>query len=565
MKPFNLKLLLCCAALTLPTCFAEGEASDLEKLKAQLAEQQHQIESLKKSLVETERMIENLSRAQEDTKAAVDSALAAASRPAPAPASAANPAPGVNRIGGDIASTTPVLSPPPAAPARPNIYSPQDAVPSSPLQLQLGNITITPVGFMDMTAVWRNENAGSGIGSSFGSVPYNNTNAAHLTEFRFSPQNSRLGFRIDGDWKGAHFIGYNEFDFLGQSGSNAIGVTNGAVVPRLRLYWVDVRKGQFEFLAGQSWSMLTPNRKAISALPGDIFYSQAMDVNYLAGLTWTRQPGVRFLYHPSDTVTFGVSLENPNQYMGGSSGGSSVLLPSGLTSALAGPQLDNTTGNYLSTPNLHPDIIAKLALDPSSHVHFEIAGIERTFKIYNPNTVSTFTKEGGGGAVNGNFEVIKNFRLISNNYWSDGGGRYLFGQAPDVAIRPDGSISPIHSGGVNEGFEAQLGNTLLFGYYGNIYIGRNVVIDSNGTLVGYGYRGAPNSQNRMIQEATVGFNQTFWKDAKYGALNLIFQYEFLNRNPWYLAAGAPKNAHDSTVYVDVRYTLPGAAPAMPKK
>src|SRR5579883_844668 len=192
MKPFNLKLLLCCAALTLPTCFAEGEASDLEKLKAQLAEQQHQIESLKKSLVETERMIENLSRAQEDTKAAVDSALAAASRPAPAPASAANPAPGVNRIGGDIASTTPVLSPPPAAPARPNIYSPQDAVPSSPLQLQLGNITITPVGFMDMTAVWRNENAGSGIGSSFGSVPYNNTNAAHLTEFRFSPQNSRL-------------------------------------------------------------------------------------------------------------------------------------------------------------------------------------------------------------------------------------------------------------------------------------------------------------------------------------------------------------------------------------
>ena len=42
---------------------------------------------------------------------------------------------------------------------------------------------------------------------------------AKLSEFRFSPQNSRIGFRIDGNWKDAHFIGYNEFDFLGTSGS----------------------------------------------------------------------------------------------------------------------------------------------------------------------------------------------------------------------------------------------------------------------------------------------------------------------------------------------------------
>ena len=113
-------------------------------------------------------------------------------------------------------------------------------------------------------------------------------------------QNSRLGFRIDGDWKGAHFIGYNEFDFLGTSGANNITVTNGAFVPRLRLYWVDVRKGKVEFLAGQSWSMLTPNRRGISPLPGDIFYSQVIDVNYMAGLTWTRQPGMRVLFHPND-------------------------------------------------------------------------------------------------------------------------------------------------------------------------------------------------------------------------------------------------------------------------
>src|ERR1035438_4079624 len=225
---------------------------------------------------------------------------------------------------------------------------------------------------------------GGSLGSNFGNVPYNNAATSKLSEFRFSPQNSRIGFRVDGNWKGAHFIGYNEFDFLGTSGGNNLSVTNGAFVPRIRLYWVDVRKDKFEFLAGQSWSMLTPNRKGISALPGDLFYSQVIDVNYMAGLTWTRQPGIRFLYHPSEQVTMGLSLENPDQYMGGSAGGSTSVLPASLT-GLAGTQLDNQT-NVQTTPNLHPDIIGKIAFDPGAKAHVEVAGIFRTFKLYNTTT-----------------------------------------------------------------------------------------------------------------------------------------------------------------------------------
>ncbi len=419
---------------------------------------------------------------------------------------------------------------------------------------------------MDLTADWKDKNAGGSLGSSFGSVPYNNVATGKLSEFKFSPQNSRLGFRIDGDWKGTHFTAYNEFDFLGTSGSNAITVTNGAFVPRIRLYWIDLRKGQFEFLAGQSWSMLTPNRKGISALPGDLFYSQVVDVNYMAGLTWTRQPGVRFLYHPSSQVTMGLSLENPDQYIGGSGGGSSSVLPSALT-GLAGTQLDN--GAIVQTaPNVNPDIIAKMAFDPSSHVHFEFAGIERTFKTWNTTTGQAAsgmysTKAGGGGSFNFNVELVKNFRVVSNNYWSDGGGRYMFGNAPDLVVRANGSVSPIHSGGAVEGFEATINKTLLYAYYGGIYIGRNVVIDANGTsLVGYGYRGSANSQNRSIQEVSFGFNQTIWKDAKYGAVNLMGQYEYLTRDPWYVALNAPKATHDNTIYFNVRYTLPGGAPAV---
>jgi hypothetical protein len=438
---------------------------------------------------------------------------------------------------------------------------------SVPPYLRLGSVCIVPVGFMDATSVWRDKNAGSGIGTSFGSVPYNNAVNGNLSEFRFSPQNSRLGFRVDGDWKGTHFIGYSEFDFLGTSGSTTLTVTNGAFVPRLRLFWLDLRKGKLEFLGGQSWSMLTPNRRGISPLPGDIFYSQVIDVNYMAGLTWTRQPGMRVLYHPNEKTTFGVSLENPDQYIGGSAGGSGITLPSAYT-ALASTQLDNgpnigTASTVLSVPTVAPDVIAKIAFDPNSRLHVEAAGIERTFKIVNPALLSQhFSTTGGGVQLGINAEVIRNIRLISTNFWSDGGGRYLFGQAPDLMVRADGSLSLIHSGGTVDGVEATVkNNTLLYGYYGGIFIGRDSALDANGkSLIGYGYTGAPNSQNRAINEITFGFNQTMWRNPRYGAVNFMGQYEWMQRNPWFVAIGAPKAAHDNTIYINVRYTLPGSMP-----
>jgi len=521
-------------------------SAELRRLKTQLDEQQKQIEQLRVALAAQSKLLETMSGTAGAQQHVTPRNL------------------------GQIASTTPMLPPAPPVPAAATspVYNPplpQQAVvepASSPVQLKIGDTTIMPVGFMDLTADWKDKNAGGSLGSNFGSVPYNNAATSKLSEFRFSPQNSRIGFRVDGNWKGAHFIGYNEFDFLGTSGGNNLSVTNGAFVPRIRLYWVDVRKGQFEFLAGQSWSMLTPNRKGISALPGDLFYSQVIDVNYMAGLTWTRQPGVRFLYHPSEKVTMGVSFENPDQYIGGSAGGSTVVLPAALT-ALAGSQLDNQT-NVQTIPNVHPDIIAKIAFDPSAKAHIEVAGIERTFKVWNPLTSAYSTKAGGGGSINANVEVVKNLRLVTNNYWSDGGGRYLFGQAPDAVVRADGSISPIHSGGTVDGFEAVVNkNTLLYAYYGGIYVGRNVVVDANGTsLVGYGYRGSANSQNRAIQEISFGFNQTLWKDPKYGALNFMGQYEYLLRSPWYWAANVAggKGTHDNTIYFNFRYTLPGGAP-----
>jgi hypothetical protein len=533
-----------------------ANSQDVDALKAQLAEQQKQIDQLKLALEDQKKLIERATHAvllqpgQDTFALPKDKAL------------------------GEVASNTPII--PSIAPAAKSALSagqpassstnPCDGPPDSnavPPYLRFGSVCITPVGFVDATFVWRDKNAASGIGSNFGSVPFNNVVNGKLSEDRFSIQNSRLGLRVDGDWKGTHFIGYNEFDFLGTSGALNINTTNGAVVPRLRLFWVDARKGPWEFLAGQSWSMLTPNRVGISPLPGDLFYSQVMDVNYMAGLTWTRQPGFRVVYHAGDKVTFGLAAEEADQYIGGSSGGSTAVLPAAYT-GLAGTQLDNATySNPYAGPQLTPDFIGKIAIDPTSRFHAEVAGIVSTFKIINTANLpvgQTFTKAGGGIQAGLNAEIFPGFRLITTNFWGDGEGRYLFGQAPDVVVNANASLSLLHAGGTVDGFEARFGRLLLFAYYGGIYVGRDTVIDATGKLVGYGYVGSANSQNRAIQEGTFGFNQTMWANPRFGAINLIGQYEYLTREPWYVAPNAPGQAHDNTIYFDVRYTLPGSMP-----
>ena len=208
-----------------------------------------------------------------------------------------------------------------------------------------------------------------------------------LSEDKLSAANSRIGFRVDAKVKGTNVMGYYEGDFVGGIGDQAYNtqVSSNSLLYRVRLYWVDLRRNKFEFLAGQSWSMLTPNRKQISALPADLFYSQVVDVNYMNGLTWGRIPGVRFLYHPTEKITFGVSLENSAQYFGGSGGGGTPTLPAAVSCKhrFAG-ELDQNVANGVKTPNVHPDIIAKLAFDPSSKVHFEVAGVESTVKLFNP-------------------------------------------------------------------------------------------------------------------------------------------------------------------------------------
>lgn len=564
-------VLLCLAAVLLPGGWAADPATppasvppstitpaDVAKLRAQLDEQQKQIERLLTEMAAQRKLLEQAGIGGE----AVSAAAVQHATPA-------------DRL---MASTTPTLPQPAVATPAPNFSSPLPqaaaALPSAtaPLQLKIGDATIMPVGFLDMTSVTRSTNPGTGIGTNFGSIPYKNTQAGSLTESRLSPQNSRIGARIDTGFGGYKVMGYWESDFLGQIGAppnGGLAVSSNPYVFRLRLYWVDVTKGKFEFLAGQSWSLLTPGKKGISPLPSDIFYSQDLDVNYQAGLVWGRIPGFRGTYHINPKTTFAIALENSEPYVGGGNGGSAIVgpaaiygTPNAVSGAVLGGQINNGA-SVISAAALHPDIIAKLAYDPTPKFHIEFAGVEITNKIANPASTpiyQTSTKAGGAGALNLNFEVAKGVRVYTNNYWGAGGGRYIFGQAPDFMIRADGGLSLVRSGSTVTGIEATVGKTLVYGYYGGVYVAKNMAYDANGkTLIGYGSIAA-NGQNRSIQEITFGTNTTLAKDAKWGALNLMFQYSYVQRNPWLAATTGITNANLSMGFVNLRYTLPGAPP-----
>jgi hypothetical protein len=528
-------------AASVPLVVQSG--GEVEKLRAQLAEQQAQLDQLRAVLEQQKKLIDGMLHASD----------------------AAKP-----KNLGEVTSLTPVVPTatatgtpdPKVMPTSMNdaLHQNADADVSSPLSLKIGNSYLTPVGFMDFTSVIRTTVGGAGIGSNFGSIPYNNNQLGHLSESRLSTQNSRLGLRFDSIYKGTKVLGYFEGDFLGNNAGN-VAVTSNSDTFRIRLFYVDLQKDKLELMAGESWSLLTPGRTGISPIPSNIFYSHDIDVNYQAGLVWSRDPQIRFVYHASDKLAMALSFENAEQYVGGSGGAGVIVPPAGIASTVF-TEFNNGT-QTLGTPNLLPDIIGKVAFDPTSRFHVEVAGVTRTFKSYNPALNQHFQKTGGGGSLNAGFEVVKGFRIVTNNYWSDGGGRYIFGLVPDLVLKANGDIGLLHAGSTVSGFEETYKNTLMYAYYGGVWAGRYSVIDpATGKPVGYGYSGSANSQNKTIQEVTLGFNQTIWKDAKYGAINFMGQYSYLTRNPWYLTTGVAKNTHQNQIYLNLRYTLPGSAPEL---
>src|SRR5215469_3413227 len=321
----------------------------------------------------------------------------------------------------------------------------QEKVAESPLSFRIGGAEFTPGGFVDFENIFRSTNTTNSSATNFGAIPFSNTVAGHLTEFRSTGQYSRLNIRADTTFKENKVRAYVEGDFNGNSAPNVFVSTNPHTA-RLRLYWLDLRRHQWEFLGGSSWGLMTPNRVGVSPMPADLALGLGEDANVHVGINHTRASQFRAVWHPNDNFAWAFGIENPQQFVG-----NEVVFPSLFNAQLAN-QFDNNSNRgsgvdnaeQTGTPNVAPDVNTKAAWDSDPrghHFHAEVGGMLTTVKITTlPNvTGSTFgshSKTGGGiqGALN--YEFIKNVRFLVNGMWGNGIGRYLIGLAPQAVVRP---------------------------------------------------------------------------------------------------------------------------------
>jgi hypothetical protein len=433
---------------------------------------------------------------------------------------------------------------------------------AAPLFLKLGSATFTPGGWIDFTSIYRTTDVGSGFTTALATIPYNNTAAGGLSENRLTAANSRLSLRVDEAFNKVKVYGYGEIDFNGTAPGNVFVSTNSDVT-RLRVFYLNLSAGKWDVLGGQSWSLLTPNRSGLSPFLSEIYNTVHLDTAYNAGIVYARQAQLRFVYHATRNLGFGLSIENPEQFSG-----AAVTFPAAFNTAET--DLNSSSGSN-TVANLHPDVIAKIAYDHkfgARNWHVEAAGLLTPVAIATTPTATKQSvqdrREGGGVAVNANLEVLKGLHVIADSFWSDGGGRYIGGLGPQFVVAQFGSTSApltaelVHAGAGLGGVEYQLTkSTLISGIYGGAYFDRVSSTDpSNGHLVGYGFTGSANTNNRLIQEGTFATVSTLFKKPSYGAVQLITQFSYIERTPWFVAPGSPKNAHLFENYFDIRYVLP---------
>src|SRR5262249_40629332 len=263
----------------------------------------------------------------------------------------------------------------------------------SPLSFRIGGAEFTPGGFVDFENIFRSTNTTNVTATNFGQIPFSNTVQGHLTEFRSTGQYSRWSMRIDTTFGANKVRGYLEGDFNGNDAANVF-VTSNPHTDRLRLYWLDLKRGNWEFLGGQTWGLQTPNRVGLSPNPSDIFTTLGEDAQTHVGINYTRAAEFRTTYHFNDNFQWAITIQNPQQYVGIGQEAHRILFNAQLA-----PQFD--AANNAGAANVAPDFITKMAYDSDPagrHFHIELGALMTSAKSttigLTPNFVSN-SKIGG--------------------------------------------------------------------------------------------------------------------------------------------------------------------------
>lgn len=438
-------------------------------------------------------------------------------------------------------------------------------------------VTISPIAFFAMEALWRQRNETADIGSSFNGIPFNNSTNGQLSEFRASARQSRLGLAISGKTGGVTMGGFWESDFL------SAGITSNSNESNSYTFRVRQFFGQALFpsglgvSAGQMWSLITPNKSGV--MPRSEYNPGTIDAQYAVGYNWARQSGLRLTQQVNNVVSLAASLEASQMTYSARNAPANVFIGN------AGGSLLNGAANY--STDLAPDLIGKIAFDPKGIGHFEVKAVGRVFRdrFVDPAGTAggthTNTAFGGGVGASAFLNSSKTFDLGLNALVGKGIGRYGTSQLPDATINPDGSLAPIKAAHALVTLDIHATPQLdLYGYGGAEYADRTASTNSAGKGVGYGSplltnagcdaeyvpsgpysSGSPgganpacNADTRSVYQGNLGFWYRFYRGPA-GTFQWGAQYSYTARTPWAGAGYQPK-AVDNMLFSSVRYYVP---------
>jgi hypothetical protein len=163
-------------------------------------------------------------------------------------------------------------------------------------------------------------------------------------------------------------------------------------------------------------------------------------------------------------------------------------------------------------------------------------GDNKSYQYYPPRYWSILKKSNSasllsGVAASANLAVVKNLHLIATGFWSDGGGRYIGGLRPGFVVEQIGSKTGpfqaqlVHSaaGIASVEWQADKRNLLSVSHSDALFDRVFSTDPSTGTLVGYGFEGSANSNNRDISESTFASQSSLWKQKGLGSVLFITQ------------------------------------------
>ena len=433
----------------------------------------------------------------------------------------------------------------------------------------VGGVRVTLGGFIEAAGIFRSRNEVADVASNFTTgIPLPNSPLYHENESRFTARQSRFSVMAQGNPdQYTTLTAYFEGDLLGAA-PTANSSESNSYTPRVRHAYAVYDRSDLGlyFLGGQTWSLLTMDKKGIGYLQSSYNIPSQIDAQYIPGFNWTRQPQFRVAKSFDDgKLWIAASVENPQTtYYNGPNGAYPAAL--GTVNAL------NPGGsNFASTVNysteVAPDVIVKAAADPGFG-HFEIYGLarfmhDRVSQLGQGNS-QTVTAGGGGAAML--IPIIPKYLEFQASFLAGRGiGRYGSAQLPDAVIGRDGAPDPL---GEVEGLVGLIGHPShtvdIYAYGGTEQIGRhNFSYDGKG----YGY-GDPLYSNADCQEElgpssgcvgnTSGVIQgtigAWWRfeHGPYGTMQIGPQYSYTHRTV-YSGVGPTPKTDENMLFLSFRY------------